>query len=68
MKTYDIAIPRRRYWDTEITSPHCCPECQTPLVQDFQMYLMVVKRGKDMEPYLTGMKEGGFVQVALWLC
>ena len=61
MKTYDVSLPRRRYWDTEIESPHLCPECQTLLVQDFQMYLMVVKQGKKLEPYLTG-NEGG------WFC
>lgn len=62
MKTYDIdvSLPRRRYWDTDIESPHRCPECQTPLVQDFQMYLMVTKQGKEVEPYLAGNKGGWF--------
>ena len=61
MKKYDISFPKRRYWNTEIESPHLCPECQTPLVKDFQMYLLVVKQGKEVEPYLTG-NEGG------WFC
>lgn len=61
MSKYDASVPRRRYWSTEIESSHLCPECRSPLEQDYQTYLIFVKQGRKADPYLTA-DEGG------WFC
>lgn len=57
---YNISIRRRRYWSSDGISVHTCPECGGPLGQAFQTYMLFVKHGREVDPFLTGNPGGYF--------
>jgi len=56
---FAASLPRRRYWRSDIQSPHLCPECQQPVEQEFHSYLLFLKRGRDVDSFLVG-NDGGY--------
>jgi len=59
-KKFTASIPRRRYLDGDIGSAQRCPECQGALEKEFHTYLMVIKKGREMTPFLFGNDGGHF--------
>ena len=59
MKKIDVSKPKRMYWKHQVASVSHCPECQGPLVEEFQSYLFCVKNGREMDSFATGT-DGGF--------
>jgi len=59
-RRFDPTIPRRAYWRGATAVPTRCPECGEALIPDFQSYILAIKKGKEVETYVTGNRDGAF--------
>ena len=59
MKKIEISKPKRMYWKHQVASASHCPECQGPLVEEFQSYLLCIKDGSNIDDVAIG-NDGGF--------
>lgn len=56
----DPSIPRYRFWSDDIGGKEACPQCGHALVKEQQTYVMVVRQGSRIEPFVVGGKAGFF--------
>ena len=60
MSEIDVSIPRKMFWSSEVDGTEHCPECQSPLENDSQTYLLAVGSGRDVETFIAGNDAGYF--------
>jgi len=60
LNKFDAAIPRRMYWNNDIPSAASCPECGATLEKESHVYLLLVKEGAEVTPFITGNNDGSF--------
>jgi hypothetical protein len=56
----DPSIPRYRFWSDDVGGKEACPKCGHALVNEQQTYVMVVRQGGRIEPFVVGGKAGFF--------
>jgi hypothetical protein len=49
-----------RYWKKKIREGVRCPRCGNPLVQKYQTYLVLLKHGSEIDPFISGTNGGYF--------
>jgi len=60
MNKIDVSKPKRMYWKHQVASVSHCPECQGPLVVEFQSYLLCIKDGSEIDDVAIGTDSGFF--------
>ena len=59
-KKLDLSIKRKMFWGNNVKGMELCPQCSKPLEVKYQTYVLVVKEGRDLSPFLVGNDFGHF--------
>lgn len=54
----DISQPRWRYWISRAEDEMRCPRCNALLTEEHHPYLVLVKEGAEVSPYICGSDAG----------
>jgi hypothetical protein len=60
MAIIDPAIPREMFWSGNVSGKEVCPKCGHGLINEQQIYVMVVRQAGRFEPLIAGTKAGFF--------
>lgn len=59
---FPASLPRKLHWSDEIGGYASCPDCGAPLEAEHHAYVLVTRRGGDMDFHLVGNAAGHFCE------
>ncbi len=59
---YPASLPRRMHWSNDIGGHTICPDCGTPLESEHHAYMLVTRRGGEMDFHIVGNTAGNFCE------
>lgn len=60
MKKFDASIPRKMFWSTDVGGTDFCPQCQGRLQNESHSYLLMIREGGEIQPFIAGNDSGYF--------
>src|SRR4029077_13533497 len=51
---FPASTPRRMYWSHEVNDRSHCPECRSRLESESHSFMMAVRKGSDIQPFIVG--------------
>jgi hypothetical protein len=51
---FPASTPRRMYWSHEVNDRSHCPQCHSRLESESHSFMMAVRNGSDIQPFIVG--------------
>jgi len=58
MAIIDPSVPPQKFWSENVGGNEICPKCGHGLINEQQIYVMVVRQAGRIEPFIAGTKAG----------
>jgi len=60
MKKFDASVPRKMFWSDKLVNKKKCPLCHSTLENEYQDYIIAIRRGEDITTLGAGNEYGAF--------